>query len=286
MNYKYNEKEYAKIIYEKGIQDINFLPTELRLVATYLRRDLDKKPKQVREDLIKWCEETSGIKDFKIEKYYKIINKAINQATKKGSCLIQVDEIEIYNYEMDYIDNLNIESEYEYECKKVIFTLLCKAKLNKLISNQRNSESKEEMSLYFQGGTRKYNELKKQSNLSQKAKINENIFYDLSKNELITPMFNGLIVLNFIKDINDLEKEIVGKETKINIKFFEDFGYYYDYYHNAKGIKQCQNCGKIIKIKSKTCPPKYCDECFDKIRKEKRVEYNANYYEKCKEMHD
>lgn len=25
--------------------------------------------------------------------------------------------------------------------------------------------------------------------------------------------------------------------------------------------KQCINCGKMIRVKSKTCPPKYCDEC-------------------------
>ena len=27
------------------------------------------------------------------------------------------------------------------------------------------------------------------------------------------------------------------------------------------GYKQCQSCGKLIKIKSKTKPEKYCDKC-------------------------
>lgn len=43
------------------------------------------------------------------------------------------------------------------------------------------------------------------------------------------------------------------------------------------GYKQCQNCGKIIKIKSKTCPPKYCEECAYKI---KLVQNNSYYHEK------
>ncbi len=266
MDYKYNEIEYAKLIYEKGIQDLNFLPTELRLVATYLRRNMNLKPKSMKEELYKWCETKSGIKDFKIEKYYKILNKAINQATKKGSCLIQVKEINIFDYELKYIDNLVIDSQYEYECKKVIFTLLCKAKLNKLISKQRNELEDKEMSMYFQGGTKKYNELKKMANLSQKIKINENIFYDLSKNELITPMFNGLIILNFIKNIIELESQFEDKNVVINIKHFENFGYYYDFYNGVKGIKQCQNCGKLIKIKGRNS--QYCDSCAENIMRE------------------
>ena len=49
--------------------------------------------------------------------------------------------------------------------------------------------------------------------------------------------------------------------------------------------KQCERCGKLVKIKSKEGrPPKYCNACFDLIRKDKRVEYNANYYEKNKEV--
>lgn len=38
--------------------------------------------------------------------------------------------------------------------------------------------------------------------------------------------------------------------------------------------KQCQNCGKLIKVKSKTCPPKYCDECAEKITKENKLEWD------------
>lgn len=49
--------------------------------------------------------------------------------------------------------------------------------------------------------------------------------------------------------------------------------------------KQCERCGKLVKIKSKEGrPPKYCNTCFNLIRKDKRVEYNANYYEKNKEV--
>lgn len=47
--------------------------------------------------------------------------------------------------------------------------------------------------------------------------------------------------------------------------------------------KQCESCGKLIKIKSKTKPEKYCEKCSDAIRQEKRVLYNSKYYDKIKE---
>lgn len=41
--------------------------------------------------------------------------------------------------------------------------------------------------------------------------------------------------------------------------------------------KQCINCGKMIRIKSKTCTPKYCEECAYKI---KLAQNNSYYHEK------
>lgn len=45
--------------------------------------------------------------------------------------------------------------------------------------------------------------------------------------------------------------------------------------------KQCTNCGKLIKIKSKGGRPnEYCDECA----KEKQLESDRNYRRKVREM--
>ena len=100
MDYKYTELDYAKNIYENGFQSEQHRPTELRLVATYMRRVLDYKPKKLREEMYKWCE--SHIVGYKRELYYKRINSAINKACKKGSMLVNVESVQFYKYEMDY----------------------------------------------------------------------------------------------------------------------------------------------------------------------------------------
>lgn len=41
-------------------------------------------------------------------------------------------------------------------------------------------------------------------------------------------------------------------------------------YH--RDYKQCESCGKLIKIKSKTKPEKYCDKCAIDIDREKAKE--------------
>ena len=46
MNDKYNELEVARKLYENGLQNMNSIGNELRLVAIYIRRVLDLKPKQ------------------------------------------------------------------------------------------------------------------------------------------------------------------------------------------------------------------------------------------------
>ena len=50
LNYKYNEIDYAKLIYEQGFQDKSHMPTELRLAAIYMRRNLGYKPAKLKAE--------------------------------------------------------------------------------------------------------------------------------------------------------------------------------------------------------------------------------------------
>ena len=48
-----------------------------------------------------------------------------------------------------------------------------------------------------------------------------------------------------------------------------------------KRYKRCKECGALIDIKNiKDYSTKYCESCKIKIRKEKRIKYNNNYYNK------
>ena len=56
MSNKYNELEMAQDLYENGLQNMNNIGNELRLVAIYVRRVLDLKPKQLREQMYGYSE--------------------------------------------------------------------------------------------------------------------------------------------------------------------------------------------------------------------------------------
>lgn len=277
MNYKYTELDYAKNIYENGFQSEQHRPTELRLVATYMRRVLNYKPKKLREEMYKWCEE--HIVGYKRELYYKRINSAINKACQKGSMLVNVEGVDFYKYEMDYIKGLYItgdidgkkESEYSYECKKLLFTLLFKMKVNKFITEAKSSDAAfEYKGKYFKGGQKKYSELKKLAKLPDKVKINEDIFNILWINGLVSPIYNGLVKLNFMDALYELEGKHQESDITavLQIKDYDSVGWYFDYYNQDKKIAFCKECGRIFKKKSNR--QEYCsDECSKTADKEK-----------------
>lgn len=241
-----------------------------------MRRVLNYKPKNLREEMYKWCE--SYIVGYKRELYYKRINSAINKACKKGSMLVNVKNINFYKYEMDYINNLYImndiddqeESKYLYECKKLLFTLLFKMKVNKFITETKSTDPNfEYKGRYFKGGQKKYTELKKLAKIPEKVRINEDIINTLWINGLVSPMFNGLVKLNFMEEICEIEKnEELDTTIVLQIKDYDCVGWYFDYYNKDKKISFCKECGKIFKKKSNR--QEYCsDNCSKIVNREK-----------------
>ena len=249
-----------------------------------MRRVLDYKPKKLREEMYKWCE--SHIVGYKRELYYKRINSAISKACQKGSMLVNVESVDFYKYEMDYINGLYImgdiddqeESEYSYECKKLLFTLLFKMKVNKFITETKSTDSDfEYKGKYFKGGQKKYTELKKLAKLPEKVRINEDIINTLWINGLVSPMFNGLVKLNFMEEIYEIEKnENIDTTIVLHIKDYDCVGWYFDYYNQDKKIAFCKECGKIFKKKSNR--QEYCsDDCFEEYRRKYKTEKQREY---------
>lgn len=272
---KYNELEMAKDLFINGLKEQTNIYNELRLVATYMRRYLDYKPKELRVQMYGYAK--VYISGYKREKHYPIINKAINQAIKKGSCLINIDNIIIYKTELDLINSFTIHSQYEYECRKLMFTILVKMKLNKEIFEIRNTdEEKESSGLFFKGSQRKYNELKKQAKIADKTKLNEELFHSLYQNKLVTPMYNGLIKFDFMEKL----KEVKLTDELIKVDKFDEIGWYYDYLMGDKKVKLCECCNKLIKIKSnKDHSTKYCNDC----KEEKQQEWSRESMKKLRE---
>jgi len=249
-NYKYNELSYAELIYSKGFQT-KHIPTELRLLVLYYRDVLKLKPKEREERLNEFCK--NNVSNFKKEKLFKTINTALNSALKKDQKLITIEKIDISKTEIDYINLLDIQ----YEYKKVMFAFLVQMKLNKIVYEYKYE--KEYSSIYFKGGIKKYNNIKKMANIPTKMLINDEVINKLEELKLITILHKGAILLDYINNC------VQGKEIVITITDFENIGLYLDYYNEVKGVKECENnCGCIIKIKSNK--QKYCDNCAKEMQ--------------------
>lgn len=257
-SYKYKEREYAEIIFKNGIQT-KYVFTELRLLVLYYKEFLNLKPKQRRDKLYEFCEKE--IPGYKREKYYKLINKALDAATKKDQKLIQIDSIPIFEEELTYINSLNID----YNFKKVLFTFMIQMKLNKFVYEYKNE--KDYNSIFFRGGRTKYNTIKKMANIPQSININSDIIYELNKLGLVTVLHSGLIRLDFIKECHSKG------DCKIIIQDFENIGWYLDYFIGVKGVILCGCCGNPFKKTANR--QKYCsDKCkkdtwreYDKLKK-------------------
>lgn len=276
MDYKYKELELAQKIYENGFLSEKHRQTELRLLATYMRRILNYKPKRLREEMDAWCKK--HVVGYRQETYYKLLNSAITQACKKDSTLVQIDQIEIYQYEMDYIEELKISSEYAYDCRKLLFTLLFQMKMNHIILKQKSPEPTfTYQGLYFKGGKRKYTELKKLSKLPVKLRINEDIIYTLWTRQLVTPLHDGLIRLDFLHNLRILQEQnsSIDKTVILQIRDYDSVGWYYDYYHQNKRIAFCKCCGSIFRKHSNK--EQYCsDECKQYMKNQNNKKYLKN----------
>ena len=231
-NYKYNELEYAQLIYNNGFQT-NYIPTELRLLVLYYKEVLKLKPKQRSEQLYEFCEK--HMPDYKRAKYFKIINKALKQGSKKEQKLVNIEKINIFQSELDYINSLEIK----YDFKKVLFTFLVQMKLNKFIYEYKNE--KPYTSKYFKGGSIKYNNIKKMANLNNSININDDIIYFLNDIGLVKTLHKGLIVLNYLDNCSETG------DIAIDIKDFENVGWYLDFYNGLKGMVLCKYCGQPFK---------------------------------------
>lgn len=227
------------------------MPTEIRLVALYYK-EMGLKPKQRREKLYEFCKK--NISGYKVEKYYKVIDRALRLACKKEQKLVQIDSLPIYEKEIDYINTLDID----HNCKKVLFAFLVQMRLNKLVYEYKNEN--EYTGRFFKGGKIKYNNIKKMSNIPQTVLINEDVIYELNKKDLVKVLHKGLIRLDFLEQCHQ------EGEVGIVVEDFENAGWYFDYYVGAKGVVLCGYCNSPFK--KRTNRQEYCsDECFAEQRR-------------------
>jgi len=263
--YKYNEKDQAEKIIDEGFSS-NHLSGELKVLAKYFKY-LGQKPKEREESLYAICKK--HITDFNKVSYFRRINSALNYAKKKDSNIIDIKSIPVYKSELNYIDNLGVPHYY----KKVVFTLLILSKLGKEVQLLRDSKKVNE-DYYFGGNQRNYQELKLSSKIPQQSKRNKikgihEIIGDLDKEGIVQIRGKGYIKLLFIYPLSQ-------DQVAFEIDTYDDIGYYYDLHTGENKVKRCEECKKIIKMKSNRT--KYCEDCL----KEKKLESKREWWHRNK----
>lgn len=278
MNYRYNEEEYAKLIYEKGFQT-RFIKYELVLLVKYLKL-LKYSKSQTEEFLYNFCKR--HIEGFNKIKYFKIIDSAIRDGRKIDNKLITLKSIDILKHELEYIDSLPLEHEY----KKLLLTFLVNKKISMEIYRIKHEKEKNvHLSMYFEGNKKKFNEIFKQANLNSKNNINLMInklteFEDeKGEKEIIEPIIRGDIVLKFIEKIDYKNNKEVYYELPSN--GFDNVGWVFDYYKGVNNIKKCESCSVLIKQSNNKV--KYCKECAREILQEQKNKWKRENWNKYKE---
>ena len=232
-----NEKKQAEYIIEKG--EVGNKPTStIFLLAKYYRQ---------KENLNK--EQTFNKLNEFMEKNYKNYNSAtwediIEDISKKANKypLREIDYIEITKSEIDTIRNVcNIKYE------KLLFTMLCYAKLYNKISDKNNGWVNTDIK-----------ELFRVARVSVRYK-NDKFLY---LNDLETA---SLISFSNKNDNLNLRVAFVDNdsETVLKIDDFRELGYeYLNYIGDGKFIR-CECCKKLIRKKSNK--QKYCTDCYKRI---------------------
>lgn len=292
MDFKYNEKLYGETLFNNGFQT-DYFNSELTILVKYLKEIKEYKRKDTEEFLYDFCKKY--IEGFNEVKYFKVIDRAIVKGRKRDNKLMVIENISIYKKELEEIDKLNIEHEY----KKLLLAFLISKKISLKI-RESHDESINEMSAYFEGDRKRYNDIFKTANIVGKYKV-DSMIYELVNKKILESVINGGIILKYIYPIYDTRKEtykvknketdeLEDKEKSIivynvddyeiyeKITDFDNVGYIFDYYKKENGIKKCEFCGKFFKPKNKKATTvKNCsEECSKASNKKKTLE---KYYE-------
>lgn len=247
--FKYKDLDYAKNIIEHGFSK-KYFNTEIKLVALYLRDILDIRKKEDRKnELHNICKKY--IKDYHRMRYYKVVNKAIDYSTCKKNQLITIESVPVLKCEVNYFNS----AELTLDEKKLLFTLLIVYKLNKEYFEIKKPDEPYD-NIYFKGGTSRYSDLKKISNISSKVDINIDLISKLAKRGYLQLYNRGCIRMNFMEqiDYNGGTGEIA-----FEITYYNNIGHWFEWYTGNKRIGKCNKCGNVFykKVNNQI----YCDKC-------------------------
>ena len=223
-----NEEKYAKDVLTGQRDDVKSIRQKIDLIARYNYHVLHKNDDESYSSIVKWLERHHEI--FSEHGYSNIISDCIKKAVKKP--FYYIDSVKLTKKEMDVIASQN---NLRYE--KILFVLLCMAKVQKV-------------SYGFDNGLISYSitDLFKTARVSVPVDEREKILHEFLKLELIgLPVKNDTRCL-FIQFMDELEDDVV---LELNEQDCGELAYAYLKYTGKSKVFRCFKCGKLIKQSKK-----------------------------------
>lgn len=231
-----NETQQAEYIIEKG--EVGNKPTStLFLLAKYYRQKESLSKKQTFNKLNEFMEK--NYKNYNSATWEDIIEDISKKANKYS--LREIDSIGITKAEIDTIRNV-----YNIKYEKLLFTMLCYAKLYNKISDKNNG--------WVNTGIK---ELFRVARVTVRYR-NDKFLY---LNDLET---SGLISFSNKNDNLNMRINFVNDNSKVilNICDFRELGYEYLNYIGEGKFIRCECCKILVRKKSNNDnSTKYCNEC-------------------------
>ena len=250
---KYTYKERDRALFVEKVGFISYHKKTDMLILFKYYKSLDLPKKEAKAKVVDILKKSSS--DFDIDDYKEVLDRTANMVYSKNKKLIQIDKIQIYQEELDFITGLNIK----YIAKKLLFAFLCFKKIEYQMTDGACNMN------YYVEKNYKTKNLRKMFGSTMDIDM---LIYELSQHDLAKNAYNTDTRLMFMDMIGET------KELAFEISRFEDVPLFFDRYNGVGKIKECAECGKLIKVKSKTKTPKYCEECAKMVKNEQ----NKSYY--------
>lgn len=177
-----------------------------------------------------------------------LVESIAKQAVKDNYELIKVDSIGIYDSEIELIQTFEGE-----KIQKLAFTFLVYAKIANRINPLNNN--------WVLG--KHITEIFKDANLTETGMKQNYTLHEMIKKDILVT--TEMSISTSLSVENYVGTEGRSKEF-LTITDFRQLGLRWLKYIGTKGIKECTECGQLIKLKTPNSNQKYCTECAKKIK--------------------
>lgn len=210
----------------------------IRLLVLKYKNDFTEKRNLV-EFISKTCK-SLNIKYYVEYKYDLKIKKIVNDMWDKEIEIRKLESVPLYKSELDIIKSCKTERE-----KKILFVCYIIARLYN--TEWVNLADKD---------------LFEMANITITNNNRQIFLYNMINNGYLSQSNKNQNMALKVNNVSDKKEDIM-----MEVKSFDNLG-------NQllallkDNYKQCESCGKLIKIKSKTKPEKYCEKCAYSIKLE------------------